>query len=279
MAPWAPAPGCARPDRRGARYAAGPADRRALDPRTPVLVGVGQVTERPTPTAPGADRPSEPVELMARALRAAAATAPVPVAGDRCSPGPSRLRVMVPLSWRYVNPGLLVSERLGISPRELALTAIGGNSPQTVVKRHGLGRSPRASSTSPWSPGPSASTPGWPPGATRTGRSCPGPPSADDTARTGPRSGPTGRPSPRSRRRRGLDRPLRVYPLFENALRAAAGETIDEHQRQVVRALGPLLGGGGHQPLRLVARGPHADARSVTVDRPTGWSRSRTRSS
>ena len=31
----------------------------------------------------------------------------------------------------------------------------------------------------------------------------------------------------------GLDRPLRVFPLFENALRAGSGQTIDEHQRQV----------------------------------------------
>jgi acetyl-CoA C-acetyltransferase len=31
----------------------------------------------------------------------------------------------------------------------------------------------------------------------------------------------------------GLDRPLRVFPLFENALRAAAGESIDSHQRRV----------------------------------------------
>jgi len=43
------------------------------------------------------------------------------------------LRIMVPLSWRYINPGLLVAERLGVSPAELALTAIGGNNPQTVV--------------------------------------------------------------------------------------------------------------------------------------------------
>ncbi len=31
----------------------------------------------------------------------------------------------------------------------------------------------------------------------------------------------------------GLDRPLRVFPLFENALRAEAGESVDAHQRSV----------------------------------------------
>ena len=43
----------------------------ALDPRTPVVVGVGQVTVRPDPETEPADRP-EPLDLMVRALRAAA---------------------------------------------------------------------------------------------------------------------------------------------------------------------------------------------------------------
>jgi len=32
---------------------------------------------------------------------------------------------------------------------------------------------------------------------------------------------------------RGLDRPLRVFPMFENALRFGAGESIEEHQRRI----------------------------------------------
>ena len=42
-----------------------------LDPRTPVLVGAGQVTSRPRPDGSLEGRPG-PVELMAGALRAAA---------------------------------------------------------------------------------------------------------------------------------------------------------------------------------------------------------------
>ncbi len=60
-----------------------------LDPRTPVLVGVGQVTERPDPDLPLAER-QEPVQLMARALRAAAEdSAPRRVAAAVSWPGPS----------------------------------------------------------------------------------------------------------------------------------------------------------------------------------------------
>jgi hypothetical protein len=54
----------------------------ALDPRTPVLVGVGQVTEHPDPARPIVER-AEPVELMARALRSAALDCGGAGAGDR----------------------------------------------------------------------------------------------------------------------------------------------------------------------------------------------------
>ncbi len=37
-----------------------------------------------------------------------------------------------------MNPGILVSDRLGITPDELALTGIGGNNPQTVVNTTAL---------------------------------------------------------------------------------------------------------------------------------------------
>ena len=103
-----------------------------LDPRTPVLVGVGQVTERPDETKPVVER-VEPVELMARALRAAATDCAGAGGGDRLLARAGSLRIMVPLSWRYINPALLVADRLGLAPTELALTSIGGNSPQTVA--------------------------------------------------------------------------------------------------------------------------------------------------
>ena len=45
---------------------------------------------------------------------------------------------MVPLCWGYVNPGLLVSRTLGIEPGEQVLTAIGGNSPQSMTNQTAL---------------------------------------------------------------------------------------------------------------------------------------------
>jgi acetyl-CoA C-acetyltransferase len=189
---------------------------------------VGQATEHPDPEIPITERP-EPVELMARALRAAAQDSGT--GGRGLLERAQSLRVILSLSWPYVNPGLLVSERLGITPRELALTGIGGNNPQTVasttatqIARGELdvaliagaecGFTRLAARRHPERPVLTWST------------------QADDT------SPPVMLGTDRAavsdvEVARGLDRPLRVFPLFENALRSATGQTIAEHQRHV----------------------------------------------
>ena len=96
----------------------------AIDPRTPVLVGSGQVLHR----ADGVSDALEPAELMARAIEAAADDA-----GLAAPPEADSIRVVSSLSWRYQNPALVVAGRLGIEPRELAVTTMGGNSPQALV--------------------------------------------------------------------------------------------------------------------------------------------------
>jgi acetyl-CoA C-acetyltransferase len=201
-----------------------------LDPRTPVLVGVGQVIDRPDQSRPVTER-SEPVELMARALRAAAADCEGAGAGEKLLAAAASLRVMVPLSWHYINPGLLVAEKLGITPAELALTSIGGNSPQTVVNQTAL-----------------AIAGGQLDVALLAGAECiytriaarrdPDRPILSWTAQPPetPAPIPLGIDRPpvtEVEQARGLDRPISVYPLFENALRAVAGEGIDEHQVRV----------------------------------------------
>src|SRR6266511_5860727 len=95
-----------------------------VDPRTPVLIGAGQFTHRPD----GLDDALEPTALMAEAIERAAADAGLPSV-----PAPDSIRVVSLLSWRYRDPAYFVAERLGLSPRETALTTQGGNSPQTLV--------------------------------------------------------------------------------------------------------------------------------------------------
>jgi len=221
-----------------------------LDPRTPVLVGVGQVSEPPDPAGSVADRP-EPAELMARALAAAAGDSGAPGLGRALLERGQSLRIMVPLSWQYVNPGLVAAERLGIEPRELAVTVIGGNSPQSTVSRTALQIAAGELDV-----------------ALLAGAECiftrvaarrdPGRPvlrwtsQPDDTPRPVV-LGTDRSPTTDVEASRGLDRPLRVFPLFENALRAAAGETVDEHQRSVSELWARLS--------EVAAANPHAWSR------------------
>ena len=97
----------------------------APDPRSPVIVGVGQHLQR----AEGLDDALSPVDLIVEAVRAAAADTGAP---NLISHAQS-LRVVQLLSWRYRDPAALVAARLGIRPAETAYTTAGGNTPQTLV--------------------------------------------------------------------------------------------------------------------------------------------------
>src|SRR6195256_1624967 len=59
-------------------------------------------------------------------------------AGGRLLSRLDSIRVVSALSWRYVNPGLAIGERLGVTPRQTVLTSTGGNSPQLLVNETAL---------------------------------------------------------------------------------------------------------------------------------------------
>lgn len=99
----------------------------ALDPRTPVLIGGGQWSNR---VDRGAE-PASPVELMAEAARRAAADAGAPAALH----GLDAVRVVGLLSWRYRDPARLVAEALGCAGARTGLSTMGGNAPQALVNR------------------------------------------------------------------------------------------------------------------------------------------------
>ena len=92
-----------------------------MDPRTPVLIGYGQVNQRDE------DPAVEPVDLMAAAAREA---------GDpRLLEAVDSVRVVNLLSWRYRDPGLLVAQRIGATGARTRYTGIGGNVPQSLVNQ------------------------------------------------------------------------------------------------------------------------------------------------
>ncbi len=212
----------------------------ALDPRTPVIVGVGQATNRPGSEGAGslADRP-EPVGLMVDAVRAAledcdgAAPGGAAPRGHQLLSHVQSVRVADPLSWRYENPGALVAEALGIEPDEVMVTTIGGNNPQSMVSATALaiGRGELDA-------------------AVLVGADCvytesanrrdAGRPMLPWTVQPADTARPTvfgndRRGTTEAEEERGLDLPIHVFPLFENALRAEAGRSLDEHRDRIGR--------------------------------------------
>jgi acetyl-CoA C-acetyltransferase len=201
-----------------------------LDPRTPVLVGVGQVAAHRSSGDPVIDRP-EPADLMATALELAAEDCGGDGAGRRLLERADSIRILPPLAWGYTNPGLVVSERLGIDPAESALASIGGNGPQSIANRSALAISEGKLDV-----------------VLVAGADCIGTRVAQLRDPDHPvlswTTQPAGTPDPVKldedrdpvtavEKGAGLDRPIRVYPLFANALRYAAGRTIEEDSRFV----------------------------------------------
>jgi acetyl-CoA C-acetyltransferase len=88
--------------------------------RIPVIVGVGEITDRPADLKSGL----EPLALLEEALKRAEADSGGKLLGDIQS-----LDIVNFLSWRYRDPEKLLSARLGISPAHAYYGPVGGESP------------------------------------------------------------------------------------------------------------------------------------------------------
>ena len=186
----------------------------AIDPRTPVLIGTGQVVQR----AEGIDDARDAVALMGEAITLAANDA-----GLSSVPNPDAIRVVSLLSWKYGNPAQLIAEDLGLSPRETGLSAMGGNTPQTLVNSASREILAGKADLIILSGGEVTRTraryrkagvePDW--------RYSPIEPTlvSEDLVMNMPEE-----------RERNIMMPIQIYPLFETALRAQAGHSVDEHQ-------------------------------------------------
>ncbi len=188
-----------------------------MDDNLPIIVGVGQITQRP-----GAERPREPLALMAEAARLAERDAG---AGDLLH-GLDSVRVVNIFSWPSKAPAHDLSRALAVAPREQLYTAVGGNTPQWQVNEaaeriHGgelklvliAGAEAVYSARRARAKGIDL---GW------SHRGTPEPDVGDT------RGGLTEREA-----QHGATLPTSVYPLFENALRAHYGHTIEQHQAEI----------------------------------------------
>ena len=194
-----------------------------IDPRAPVIIGVGQTQQR----SDDLSTVREPIDLLADAARAADAdTSAARSAIDVLD----TIAVVQMVSWHYPDPGSLLGRRLGRErTRRTVTTTTGGNSPQMLVNvlaaDIGAGRCNAAllggaeCVHSRWRARREPKV--WfdwtkddaPPCDEVIGDDRPG---SSDYELAHLANGPT-----------------TVYPLLETALRAAAGRDVDSHQRFV----------------------------------------------
>jgi acetyl-CoA C-acetyltransferase len=192
-----------------------------VDRRAPVIVGVGQTSQR---VEPAAAKP--PIELLADAARAADA--------DTGAPASLLARVDVVAvvaigSWRYADPGAFLARTLGIAPRATAVSTVGGNSPQLMIDE--FATQIRAGECDVVLVGGAESM------HTRwRARREPRVELEWDSGDDAPCSIVIGDDTPGSSEYEMAHlavAPTMVYPLFETALRARLGHGVDEHQRYV----------------------------------------------
>ncbi|OZE90750.1 acetyl-CoA acetyltransferase [Rhodococcus sp. 14-2686-1-2] len=188
-----------------------------LDPRTPILVGGGQINQRGGGV--------EPVDLIVAAARAAAAEA----GSNSLLHSIDSVRVIGLLSWKYRDPGALVAARLGAQARHTGYTGNGGSGPQALVHAaaHDIasGRNDVVliAGAESWRTRMKLRKEGTRPEWTVQG---------DDVALADILV--TDVPMQHeSEMRIGLDRPSYVYPLFENAIRRSKGVSDAEHRESI----------------------------------------------
>jgi len=190
-----------------------------VDPRTPVLVGYGQVNHRDEIDPDS--RSVEPVDLMVAAVRQA---------GDpRVLDAVDSIRVVNVLSARYRDPGLLLGERIGAAKFSTLYSPVGGNVPQSLVNQACLDiQQGRAGVVL------LAGAETW---RTRRGLRAKGGKLIwtvqDDSVPMAEVSGDDVEMGGDAESRIQLDRPAYIYPLFEQALRIANEESVGDHRRRI----------------------------------------------
>ncbi|MCW5891499.1 MAG: acetyl-CoA acetyltransferase [bacterium] len=219
----------------------------------PVLVGAGQVTDRPADPRAGL----EPLALMEAAARAALADAgPAAALRDAVD----TVAVVTNVFHDYLDTASMLAARLGCRPGRRLLSTWGGNTPISLLAHccdeiaagrsaialiaggeafHTMRALGKAGIPSPWTPPADTPAPRW--GDTRQGTS-------DLEARHGAREATV------------------TYALVENAYRAARGLSLDAHRAE--------LGAYAARCTRVAAENPHAwfpvarDAAALTAVTP-----------
>ncbi len=211
---------------------------RSMDGVTPVLIGAGQFTYRGEPGV----SPS-PVTLLKIAADRAAADAGIGPAGlaaiDSLAvagftiDAPGSTRTMIP---HASNPPASLSKTVGASPRWSVYSHMGGNTPQQLInvlaERISKGETELGLAVGCEFLGSAVK---------RLTKGL----GFEDWHEDQDGAAPERIGDPRSgvspiEARHGLNRPINIYPMFENALRARDGRSIADHQARLGRLFAPF---------------------------------------
>ena len=238
----------------------------SIDPRTPVLVGCGDVTDLHTP----AEARRSPYALIAQAAQRAlddCAAAGIAAAIDTVA----MIRSFADTSYRFatpfgssINPPRSVAQRLGLNAARHIYSHSGGNMPQFLVNQfaESIAR-----------------------GEVRAALLCGG--EALRTQHALEIAGaaadwhedPGGTPELIGDARRGwsdheelhrLRAAITMYPLFENALRGARGRTLERHQHAIGTLMARFAAVAAANPLATRRQGYSAE-QLITVNDKNRW--------
>ena len=222
-----------------------------LDPRTPVIVGVSQLNQRTNDLHEALG----PIELLAHAVHLAgkdtqASIDPLTKIGA--------LRVVPFLSARFRNPSLAIAKHLGITARNYDLGSMGGNTPQSMVNTACRQISNGEIDLVVIAGGESMRT-------RRKARK-----QGIDISTLGWVTEPDDAPAPDHKgvefvmthpyeHGLGLYMPVQLYPMFEQSLRAAAGETVEAHQIKISQLWEGFAAVAATNPHAAVRHAPSAE--------------------
>ena len=212
-----------------------------IDPRTPVIVGASWINVR--------TGDAEPIEMMTEASSQALADS-----GGSLATRVQSVRVVKGV-WRYLDPGRIVAERLGVTQAQTMLTPYGGNEVYDLVARTAddiargdldvaivcaaeFGKTRRSASKAGVKP-----------------RQVDELPDAVPDLLTGPEK-PM---STDAENAVGAMVPLHFYAMAETALRHRRGETIDGHRQRVSELQAQAAAVAAHNPHAWLRGGPTAD--------------------
>ena len=222
----------------------------------PVLVGIAQLEQRDADPVEGTGK--EPLELMIDAVRAAAVDAGAPALLDSAE----AVRVTRGM-WPYGDPARAVAEAVGCSGAETAMTLWGGDAVQSVLTESALDIRNGTREIVVLAGAECGRTQAK---ARRAGidlgwREAPGTPDRVFGEELKMRT--------RAEAVRGVSQPIQMYPIFENAIRHARGESLDAH----IGRVSELWAGFS----RVAAGNPHAWMREAVsaeeIRTPTAFNR------